>query len=131
MPDFVLIEVATGFAPWVFSWWHIGLFVLGLVLCVLLGIWVYRGFGTLDSLIGSSLLLMCVVVGAGMVSVTLGSDYISDEEAQRVSDEIHEVTGSDVSTEEVHDMQKEKYVPGVNYEVLEDSEGEIVFKVEK
>lgn len=132
MPDTVLIEVATSLPEWMFSWWHfaiLGVMVAGSLIVSWL---IFGGGGHRADHIGSS---ACLVIASvffwGMISGAIGSNrVIPYEEAERAADEISEVTGVPVTAEQVQGMEDGVYVPGVNYDRLTDSGGDLVFKVE-
>ena len=128
MPDTVLIEVATALPEWVFSWWHIGIPVLLVIL-----VWGFI-FWVTDSIIdtmGASTFITVLIAFLWIFTwAPMVNSHIPDEEAVRVASQISEVTGVDVSAEQVQDMQDGGYVPGVNYDRLTDSDGDLVFKVE-
>lgn len=128
MADIVLIEVATAFPEWVFSWWHIGIPVLLAILVWALMFWITE---SILRTIGPSLFITTIIASLWVFTWALFvNSYIPDDEAERVAAEISEVTGEDVSVEQVRDMQDGDYVPGVNYDRLTDSDGGLVFKVE-
>ena len=134
MPDTVLIEVATAFPEWLFSWWHFAI-LAGLILFILIAAAFlfdtkYDSAGTIaGTIIGFSALAILVWIGLSS-AIYSGNKVIPEPEAERVAAEISEVTGVPVTAEQVQDMQDGDYVPGVNYDRLTDSDGGLVFKVE-
>ena len=134
MVDMVLIEVTTALPEWIFSWGHIAVLACLLIIVPIIAAILYNrdvdgigeiaGFIWFFSLIAAALWLLFTVVLFG------GERVIPDEEAERVATEISEVTEVEVTPEQVQDMKRGKYIPGVNYEKMTDSEGDLVFKVE-
>lgn len=127
--EYVLIEVATVFAPWVSSWWLISLIALSLVIVWTIAYLALKTEGIV-AFVGAGIIGSCLAAVLWAIPIFESSDYISDAEAQRVSAEIEEATGQELSVEQVRSMQDKNFVEGVNYDMLRSSDNELVFKVE-
>lgn len=134
MIDTVLIEVSTSLPEGLFSWWHLGIIAV-MVIIVWVAVWLL--FDKEENTIGDALglgiafTMAALLVWVFLSFVAFGVDkVIPDDEATRVATEISEVTGVEVSAEEVRSMEDGDYVPGVNYDTLTDSDGGLVLKVE-
>lgn len=130
MPDTVLIEVATAFPEWLFSLGHFAVLAGPILFILITSVFRYdnarEGAGPI-----AWFSFFAVLAWLFLTAVAFGGDMVVPEpEAERVAAEISEVTGVPVTAEQVQTMQDGDYVPGVNYDRLTDSDGELVLKVE-